>query len=157
MVVGILTVSDRCSKGESEDTSGALLAQLFEESGHTVKFKKIVPDEIDQICGVLTYWSERCELIITTGGTGMAPRDVTPEATAALIERPAPGFSEMLRFTGYQLNKRAILSRGISGIVGECLIINLPGSSAAVQEGMEVLLPLLPHAVAILKHEPTDH
>ncbi len=157
MEVGILTVSDRCSIGETEDVSGTLLAQIFEEANHTIKFKKVVPDEFDQISGVLQYWSERCELIITTGGTGLAPRDVTPEATESVIERRAPGFSEMLRYTGYQINPRAMLSRGVSGIVGECLIINLPGSPKAVREGMDVLMPLLPHAVAILKHEPTDH
>jgi len=157
MNVGILTVSDRCAAGIAADKSGPTIAEVLTAEQYAITHAAIVPDELDEIAAILKEWSASCNLILTTGGTGLAPRDVTPEATASVIDKQAPGFSELLRASGYQINRRAILSRGICGIAGRCLIINLPGSPAACREGMEVLLPLLPHAAAILVDGITDH
>ena len=155
---GVLTVSDGCASGEREDVSGAVLAARLEEAGFTIVRRGTVPDERVQISALLREWRDAdCELIITTGGTGFAPRDVTPEATRDVIEREAPGLAELLRWTGYQKFPRAVLSRGMAGISGRTLIINLPGSPDAVRDGMDVLAPLLHHAVAILRDEPVDH
>jgi molybdopterin adenylyltransferase len=151
----VVTISDSCSRGERADRSGVLLREGLEAAGWIVVRHELVPDDADQIEAKLR--SEDVDVIVTTGGTGFAPRDVTPEATARVIERPVPGIPELLRWTGYQKNPRAVLSRGIAGIRGRTLIINLPGSPKAVQEALEVLIPLLPHAVNLLNDEPVDH
>ena len=152
--VGILTVSDRCSRGEAEDASGPLIKRLVSEHLRAeVTLEAIVPDEQESIRGILRNWcdEEGVDLILTTGGTGFAPRDVTPEATKAIIEREAPGLAEAMRRQGAKVTPHALLSRAIAGIRGRTLIVNLPGSTKAVQEGLEVIFPALPHGIEILR------
>jgi molybdenum cofactor synthesis domain-containing protein len=150
-------VSDRVSRGLMEDRGGPLLRELLEAAGIEVVRTGVVADDANRIAATLMDWTPECDIILTTGGTGLAPRDVTPEATRRVIEREAPGIAELLRWTGYQKNPRAVLSRGVAGLRERTLIVNLPGSTSAVREGMEVLLPLLEHAVQILTDSPTDH
>jgi molybdopterin adenylyltransferase len=152
--VGILTVSDRCYRGEAEDASSPLIGQwVTEELGGQVKRQDVVPDERDLIQETLVSWSDEHELdlILTTGGTGFALRDVTPEATRAIIEREVPGLAEAMRLEGIKKTPHAMLSRATAGIRGQTLIVNLPGSPKAVREGLGVILPALPHGIEILK------
>jgi molybdopterin adenylyltransferase len=155
----IITVSDKGYRGEREDSSGPLLCQLVTKIGIQVVAKHLIPDDQEQITSLLLHLAEsgEADLILTAGGTGPSPRDVTPEATRLVIEREMPGLSELLRSDGYRRTPYAVLSRGVSGIRGQTLIINLPGSPKAVQEGMEVLGPLLPSAIALIRDEaPVD-
>lgn len=156
---GVVTISDKAAAGERKDTSGPLLAGLLRDMGVRVVVQNVVPDEPDKIRRALTDLTDAGEidLVITTGGTGLTPRDVTPEATRDLIEREVPGLAEMLRFEGYKQTPRAVLSRGVTGIRRRTLIINLPGSPRAVRDGMDTLAPLLPHAVQMLRGEDTEH
>lgn len=150
MRFGVITVSDRCSRKETEDRSGVLLCERLTEYG-TVEGYLIVPDEKEEIAQALIKMCEdNCDIIFTTGGTGFAPRDVTPEATKAVIEREAPGISEAIRYESLKITPKAMLSRAVSGIRGKTLIINLPGSPKAVSESLEVVLPVLPHAAETL-------
>ncbi len=154
--VGILTVSDRASQGIYPDESGAILRErIVEQMGWTVAQYAVVPDDPEAIQRTLRAWSdeEGLDLILTTGGTGLGPRDLTPEATRPLLEREAPGIAEALRFYSLQQTPFAMLSRGVAGVRGRTLIINLPGSPRAVREAMDILGKVLPHALAILRGE----
>jgi len=159
MKTAILTISDKAHAGEREDVSGALLADLLQSSGAEIVFRAIAPDEPAGIERALIHLADdlAVDLILTTGGTGFTPRDHTPEATRAVIEREAPGLAELVRMEGYRRTPLAALSRGVAGLRGRTLIINLPGSPRAVREGMEILAPLLPHAVQMAQGEDTEH
>lgn len=155
MRAGVLTVSDRVSRGEAEDVSGPTAIAILAGLGFDVDWQ-VVPDEKDQIQDRLREWQAAgIQLIVTTGGTGFAPRDVTPEATAELIDRPAPGLVEAARAGSPHPN--AMLSRGVAGIAGSTLIVNLPGSTAGVEESLEVIKPALVHAIALLNDTETSH
>jgi molybdenum cofactor synthesis domain-containing protein len=153
--VGILTISDRSSRGERPDLSGPVLEDLTQKHGWVVKRSEIVPDDLFTIRDTLVNWadSDEFDVILTTGGTGFAPRDVTPEATQTVIERPTPGIAEAMRSSSLQITPHAMLSRGIAGIRKRTLIINLPGSPNAASENMAVVLPVIPHAVQLLQED----
>jgi len=155
----VLTVSDKGYAGEREDVSGPLLAEALRQMGAEVVGQTIVPDEPEKIAQVLVFMADEMgmDLIVTTGGTGPAPRDHTPEATRTVIEREMPGLAEVLRFEGYRRTPLAVLSRGIAGLRGRCLVINLPGNPRAVREGMEILSPVLPHAIQMARGEELEH
>jgi len=158
--IGVLTISDSGAKGAREDISGerirAMVSQLPEV---VISAGAIIPDEREQIEATLCEWSDekQVNLILTTGGTGLAPRDVTPEATKAVIEREAPGIAEAMRAVSLQHTPFGMLSRGVAGTRGHTLIINLPGSPKAVQECLEYILPVLPHAINLLVEGPKEH
>ncbi|MGI9647004.1 MAG: MogA/MoaB family molybdenum cofactor biosynthesis protein [Acidimicrobiia bacterium] len=155
MNAGVLTVSDRVSRGETEDVSGPTAIAMLAGLGFDVDWR-VVPDEKPEIQRALREWAEAgLGLIVTTGGTGFTPRDVTPEATAELIERPAPGLVEAAR--GASKHPHAMLSRGVAGIVGETLIVNLPGSTSGVEESLDVIRPALVHAVSLIRNRGTSH
>lgn len=155
----VITVSDKGSAGLRQDMSGPMLQEMLREMGAETVHYAIIPDEQDQIRALLIQLADEqgVELIITTGGTGPAPRDVTPEATLQVIEREIPGLVEILRMEGYKKTPLAVISRGVAGIRGQTLIINLPGNPKAVSEGMEVLTPILPHTLQMLRGEGLEH
>lgn len=154
----VLTTSDKGARGEREDTSGPALRQLLTTHGFKVVAHALVPDRIEDIRRVLMTWSdeEKIDLIITTGGTGLTPGDVTPEATRPLLDREIPGMAETMRAASFAKTPHAVMSRGIAGTRGESLLINLPGSRRAALENIEVLLPALPHALAKIKGSDED-
>ena len=154
--VGILTVSDRAAAGTYADESGPLAAAILsEQTAWQVERQVVIPDEYETIARTLRDWCEaNLDLILTTGGTGFAPRDVTPEATRAVIERDAPGIAEALRAESLKVTRHAMLSRAVAGLRGGTLIINLPGNPKAVGENLAVLLPVLPHALDLLTGRP---
>ncbi|MBE3039601.1 MAG: MogA/MoaB family molybdenum cofactor biosynthesis protein [Chloroflexi bacterium] len=153
---GILTSSDRSSRGERPDLSGPALAELVTAQGWTVSHTAIVPDDLDALRETLSTWADSGEMdiILTTGGTGFAPRDVTPEATSLVLDRQAPGLAEAMRQESRKVTPHAMLSRAVTGMRGKVLIINLPGSPKAAVENLQVVLPVLAHAVELLKEEP---
>jgi molybdenum cofactor synthesis domain-containing protein len=153
---GVLTISDRSSRGERGDTSGPALEQAVLKSGWQVLQTAIVPDEVDDIHKKLTEWSDshQLDIILTTGGTGFAPRDVTPEATRLVIERFTPGLDEAMRSASLKITPHAMLSRAISGIRNRTLIINLPGSPKGALENLQVITPVLEHAIQLLLDDP---
>jgi len=154
--VGLLTVSDRSARGERPDAAGPRIAQIVTERlGWDCSLTALVPDDFNQIRDILIHWADadRAALILTTGGTGFAPRDVTPEATQAAIEREVPGIPEALRAAGLALTPHAMLSRQRAGIRRRTLIVNLPGNPKAVDENLDVLLPILPHAIEVLRED----
>ena len=154
--IGILTVSDRSSRDERPDASGPVLVGLTEEQGWDVAETLIVPDDLDTLRDTLILWadSDDMDVILTTGGTGFAPRDVTPEATRLVVDKLAPGIAEAMRAESLKITPHAMLSRAIAGIRGEVLIVNLPGSPKAARENLEVIIPVLPHAVQLLRESP---
>ncbi len=151
--LGIITASDKGSRGEREDKSGQLIKDIMWANGYEVSVWKILPDERELISKELIDMSDnlKLDLILTTGGTGFSPRDWTPEATLDVLDRQAPGISEAMRYYSLQITPKAMLSRSVSGIRGETLIINLPGSPKAVKENLEFILPALRHGLEILK------
>jgi len=152
MKAGILTISDRGAKGEREDRSGPAVREMIEAAGGEIVRTAIVPDEPDEIRAALVAWSdEGLELVLTTGGTGFSPRDRTPEATRAVIERETPGIPEAMRRAGLERTPTAMLSRGVAGIRKSTLIVNLPGSERAVRESLAAILPALGHGLDVLK------
>jgi molybdopterin adenylyltransferase len=160
ITIGILTISDGAAHGQRQDLSGEAIRELATQiPGAELSVKSIVPDEREQIAATLREWSDEkhLQLILTTGGTGLAPRDVTPEATRSVIEREAQGIAEAMRFNSLRYTPMAMLSRGIAGVRGHTLIINLPGSPKAVKECLEYILPVLPHAINLLIEGPKEH
>ena len=157
--LGVLTVSDSGAAGEREDKSGDFIVDWIRESGFDLAVRELVPDETDLIVRALTRWSDEgvADVIFTTGGTGFSPRDVTPEATQAVLEREAPGVAEAIRAASRERVPRSMLSRGVAGIRSATLIVNLPGSVGGVRDGIGTLSPVIEHAVQILRDEPTDH
>lgn len=158
MRAAILTVSDKGSRGERADTSGDAIAEMLPGAGVEVARREIVPDERWRIAQVLREWADTgaFDLIVTTGGTGLAARDVTPEATAEIAEKLVPGIGEAMRAEGLRHTPKAVLSRGIAVVRGATLIINLPGSEKGVRESLGAVLEVLPHAVELLRGQ-TEH
>jgi len=156
---GILTISDKGWHGQRYDESGKVIRDSLSSLDSQVVKYEIVPDEMDIICHKLIEWvnESNLDVIITTGGTGLSQRDVTPEATLSIVDKVVPGFAEAMRAKSLNKTPMAMLSRAMAGVRGKCLIINLPGSPKAVKECLEVILPAIPHAVEIIKGEVTEH
>jgi len=157
MRAGVLTVSDRVSRGEAEDLSGPLAARLLAAWGFTAEVR-VVPDGLDEVeSGIRRFLADGAALVVTTGGTGFAPRDLTPEATRRVIEREAPGLAEAMRAATFGSNPHGMLSRAVAGIAGKALLVNLPGSVGGVEESLAVIGPALPHACELAAGAGSDH
>jgi molybdopterin adenylyltransferase len=154
--IAILVLSDRSAHGERADLSGPAIAQICQKQGWQVRKQAILPDEIEEIQKCLIEWADSgdIDIIFTSGGTGFAPRDITPEATQAVIERSVPGLPEVMRAASLKTTPHGMLSRAAAGIRKRCLIVNLPGSPKAVVENIEAILQVLPHAVQLLNEDP---
>ena len=157
--VGILTCSDAAARGAREDTAGPAIAQVLEPLRPRIVEKAIVPDDRQRITETLRAWvtGGAVNLIVTTGGTGFGPRDITPEATRPVLEREAPGLAELMRAEGRKRTPMAALTRGLVGIAGGALIVNLPGSEQGVRESLDALLPVLPHALDLIAGDTEQH
>nr|WP_097026472.1 MogA/MoaB family molybdenum cofactor biosynthesis protein [Clostridium peptidivorans] len=158
MRAGIITVSDKGSRGEREDVTGKVLKEMLIKEDYEICHYNIVPDEIDQISNEIVHccYELDIDLILTNGGTGFAKRDVTPEATLKVIDKQVPGISEAMRMESFKITPRAILTRGVAGIRGNTLIINLPGSPKGASENLQVVLPALKHGIEVLKGEASE-
>ena len=156
MTAAVLTVSDRVSRGEADDKSGDALEELLRGDGYDVE-RRVVPDEADEIAAAIEELAAAADVVLTTGGTGLAPRDVTPEATRTVLQREAPGIAEALRADSIAKTPHGLLSRGIAGVVSGALVVNLPGSPGGCRDGYAILRPALGHAVSLLAGEPTRH
>jgi molybdenum cofactor synthesis domain-containing protein len=159
MRVAVLTVSDAGARGERADTSGDAIVARAEQRGDGVVARELVPDETVRIVHWLTRWCDDdvADLVLTTGGTGLSPRDVTPEATRAVLERDAAGIAERIRVLSVERFPRAALSRGLAGTRARTLVVNLPGSTGGVRDALAALDPIVAHAIAVLRDAPTDH
>jgi len=157
--LGILTISDKGWRGQRHDESGNAIKDCLSSLDSNVVKYEIIPDELKVIADKLAQWADEgsVDIILTTGGTGLSPRDVTPEATLSIIDKAVPGLTETMRAETFNMTPTAILSRAVAGVRKECLIINLPGSPKAVRECLNVILPVIPHAVEIIKGEVTEH
>ena len=157
--LAILTISDAGSRGERADSSGDLIASWAKERGYALAERALIPDETVRIAAVLAEWADgnRADVILTTGGTGLTERDVTPEATRAILDKEAPGFAEAIRMSAFPRFPRAALSRGLAGVRAMTLIVNLPGSPGGVRDGLGVLTNLVDHAVELVRGENTGH
>jgi molybdenum cofactor synthesis domain-containing protein len=156
MNAAVLTVSDRVSRGEADDRSGDLLAGLLAADGYAVA-RRVVADEAAEIAMAIEELAASAQIVLTTGGTGLAPRDVTPEATRTVLQREAPGIAEALRADSIAKTPHGLLSRGVAGVVAGALVVNLPGSTGGCRDGYAILQPALRHAVSLLADEPTRH
>jgi molybdopterin adenylyltransferase len=156
MRAAVLTVSDGVARGEREDASGDLLAGLLADDGYEVE-RQVVPDDRDAIAAAIQELAREARLVLTTGGTGLAPRDVTPEATLDVVDRNAPGIAEALRADSSAKTPHGLLSRGVAGTVGVTLVVNLPGSPGSCRDGYQVLRPALAHALDLLADQTTTH
>jgi molybdenum cofactor synthesis domain-containing protein len=156
MTAAVLTISDRVSGGRAADSSGDVLEELLRADGHEVE-RRVVADDAGAIARAIDDLAARADVVLTTGGTGVAPRDVTPEATRTVLHREAPGIAEAIRADAIAKTPHGLLSRGVAGIVGRTLVVNLPGSSGGCRDGYAVLRPALAHAVSLLRDEPTEH
>jgi molybdopterin adenylyltransferase len=157
--IAILTISDAGSRGERSDSSGDLIVSWAKERGYRLAERALIPDDIARISATLAGWADadKADLILTTGGTGLTERDVTPEATSAVLHKEAPGIAEALRMTSFPRFPRAALSRGVAGVRGKTLIVNLPGSPGGVRDGLGVLSDLVEHAVELVRGVKTGH
>jgi len=155
--IGVLTLSDKGARGEREDISGQVIQEMIASLGQVRQYQ-VVPDDVEQIVAVLVDWADahKLDLILTTGGTGLSPRDVTPEATLRVIDWQVPGMAEAMRATSMQVTPHAMLSRALVGVRGQTMIINLPGSPKGVRENLAVVLPALEHGLLKLKGDPSD-